>query len=364
MKKIIIPLIAIALVFIGLRSYYRSIPPEIGDEGETKPHTTVSKRIDILQQVDAAGVTAPLVQTDVKSEINGRIERIYIKEGEVVEQNQSLIQLDTRSLEAELDEAKKRFEAQKIRVEKSKRDFERLEKLANNNFARESEYLDAQTNYTLAQLELEIQQARLDSTLDKLDKALIRAPHAGTVLNFNLNEGQVITGASSVSNGTLLMQIADITRLKVDIDLNEVDINKVKLGDPAVIRFDAIQNETFKGTVTAVTTGAVFKNNARVFPTTISIDQVDTRIKPGISANISLSLEKAEDVVGVILSAVFIGEDKETQQPERFVYVINDASSMEKRTVTTGISDKQHIEIKSGLEADVTLSLVRPSKGK
>ncbi len=361
MKKILIALLLIGGAYYGYHVYTLQKIEAERKLAEQSRHQTTSKIVDIVQVVDAAGFTSAMVQTDVKSEIKGRVEKLFVVEGQKVELNQQLLRLDTRSLEAELDEARKRLETQVFRLEKNKRDWERLENLSKNNFARESEFQDAKTNYEIAKLELDIQKARVESTLDKLSKALLLAPNKGTVINLVVNEGQVISGADSVSGGNLLMQIADVTRLKVDIDLSEVDVNKVKVGDKADLRFDAIDGEKFSGTITAVTTSAIVKSNARIFPTTVTIDKTDARIKPGISANISLRLQSAKGVVGVVLSAVFIGENKEQSEPERFVYIVKPNGETEKRVVTTGISDRRHIEIKTGLEAGEVLQMLRPS---
>lgn len=360
MKKLII---ATLLILIGI-ILWQAYKPTDKDAGKTVSRTTTTQIVDIIQKVEATGITAPILQTDVKSEINGRVERILTTAGHTVKQDQELIYLDTRTIEAELEEAKRRHEAQALRLAKARRDFERLEKLSEKNYARESEYLDAKTNLQLAQLDLDIQAARLESAYDKRDKAIIKAPHDGTVLNLDINEGQVITGANSFSNGTTLLQIADITRLKIEIDLNEVDINKVNLGDKATLAFDALEDETFTGTITEISPNAVSKNNARTFPITISIDDTDPRIKPGISASIDLPIAEAHQVVGVSLSAVFISDDYDRKQPERMVYQVNNDGSYKQRIVTTGISDNQFIEITSGIEAGVKLSLIRPTTFK
>ena len=324
-----------------------------------------SKTVTIEQKIESSGTVEPEEETMVKSEIDGRIERIFVKEGDGVEKDTKLIKLDTRSIEAELDEAQRRYEKQKLELKKIKRDVKRLSALAEDKFARESDYLDAQTDLRIAQLELEIREARLESVLDDKDKALIKAPLQGTVLSLNVNEGEVITGASSVSNGTELLKIANLDKLEIELDLNEIDVNKVSVGQKASIHFDAVEDKTFEGTIRKISPNAKQENNTHTFPVTVSINSVDPTIKPGISAKVVFLIDRAEEVLGVPLSAVFIAEGKDKQKPDRFLFTIENEPGQPKRyrkyMVKVGLSDDQYIEITDGFdEAGKRVSLIRP----
>ena len=116
-------------------------------------------------------------------------------------------------------------------------------------FIPQKEYDDADIARKLAENDLEVQRAKLETLRQQIIKTDIRAPHAGVVLRLEAREGQVIVGAGSVSSGTVLMR-ADLSRLKVDTRLNEVDVVKVHLNDKVELTFDSVPDKTMTGTVT------------------------------------------------------------------------------------------------------------------
>jgi HlyD family secretion protein len=220
-----------------------------------------------------------------------------------------------------------------------------------------------------------VQRAKLETLRQQIIKTDIRSPHAGIVLKLDAREGEVIIGASSVSSGTVLMRIADLSRLKVDTRLNEVDVVKVNVGDKVQLTFDAVPNRTIAGTVTYISpsadTGESSSQNGgggqrgnsggggsvRGFETIVALDEVDSRIRPGITAHVKISMSKVSKAVAAPLTAVFI-------DGKRSVAYVKRGEQFEKREIEPGISDSAVVEIKKGLAAGDEIATEKPADDK
>lgn len=353
MKNIFITLILIALLtggFFAARQIWRE-SREADQEWST---TAVSQRQTIEEAIEAGGFVNPVHSTDVRSEISGRITRILVEPGDKVERGQILIELDRVTLESELSEAERNHEAEALRLQRAQRDYARLKQLRSGDFVQEKEFLDAETDMKLAEIQLTVREAQLDKARENLSRTIIRAPQSGMVANLDVNEGQVITGATSVSEGTRLMTIHDLANLYVQLEVNELDINKLKLGMPAQVTFDAVAGSTFSGRVSQIHPFAVNQNNLRVFRVEVTFEPGEKLVRPGISANIRIVTDRVEDAVALTLSAIF------TEGGKRFVYVVDDNGDVVRQPVQTGINNTRWVEIREGLDEGVTVTLTRP----
>ncbi|GHC11159.1 efflux RND transporter periplasmic adaptor subunit [Cerasicoccus arenae] len=320
-----------------------------------KPPQTSEVDIGSIEDVvTAGGYVEPVISTEVRSEITGRIETIHIKDGEKVASGQVLLELEKTERLTELEEAKRLYEAQALRLEQAQRDYARLEDLRAKNFTNEKDFLDSKTELGLMKIELDVRQARLDKASENLAKTTIRAPHEGVVGNFDLNPGQVITGATSVNQGTTLMTINDLLKLHVRTKVNELDINKIKPDMAARITFDALPEEEFTGVVSQIFSYAESEGNERIFRVLVTFEAGDERIRPGISATVTLPIAEVHDVTVVIPTALF-------KSKEGFVaYKKKGEGQWEKVSVETGLSDVHHVEVKSGLDKGDVVSLTLP----
>ena len=317
--------------------------------------TDKAEERDLEFVVSATGEVLPIMSSIVKSELSGRIVTLYVEEGDTVDRGQLLLELDRRSFEARLDEAERSLEAEQLRLDRAERDFNRQKELHAKEFVGEQSYLDAKTDYDLAQLNLEIAQARLEDAQDELSKTKIGAPHDGIVTKLDVTEGQVISGATSVSDGTELMTVAQLRQLYLEANISEVDVERLQLGQEAELSFDAIPDFSLSGEVSSIALSARRDGNVRVFPIEVIFETTDTRVRPGISARVDLPIARSEDAISVLLSAVFYGEAGERS----FVYM-KEGDAWRKQPVTVGINNLQHVEIIEGLEAGDVVALSRP----
>lgn len=305
--------------------------------------------------VEAGGEVLPVVSSAARSEISGRIARIFIEDGQKVESGQKLIELDQASLRTELREAERNFQAYELRVEQARWNYEREHELFDKDYSQKKSVMDNRIAFELAEIELAVREARLEKARENLEKTTIRASHDGIITDMDLNKGQVITGATSVNEGTQLMRINNLERLYIQVDVNELDIGKIREGMRARISFDALPDEEFSGEVARKFPYAREEGGQRVFRLHIGFDAADERILPGISANVTIPVEVMEDIPVVLMSAVF------TEKGEKVVYRLDASGRFRRQVVETGIDDLQKIHIISGVEPGDVLSLKRPN---
>jgi len=356
-KKII--LIVLALALIGGLVFVVQVLRGPSDAGNSGPRTVAGAELRTLRSlIESSGLVEAQNSTDVRSEISGRIQKLHVKDGDMVSRGDILAELDRITPEAELREAERNYEAEQLRTERARRDYERLKDLWEREFARESEYLDALTNYRLAAIQVQVRETQLERARENLAQTTIRAPQSGMVVDITVNEGQVITGATSVNEGTRLMSIYDLDLLLVQLNVNELDIEKLQLGDAARVTFDSLPDVEINGSVYRVSPFATQRDNLPVFRVAVAFDAGELFIRPGVSARIRIVVKELKDVVAVPISAVF------RDGRRRYIMVKNEDGEFERRNVELGLSDSGWVQILDGVNSGDEVSLMRPQGGR
>lgn len=363
LKKTLIILTAVALV--GGATWYWW--PENGKKGGRRaggpkgglpqnPIEAVVAVRDIEETVDAAGYVRPVIFSDVKAEVSGKILKIHVKDGQVVKKGAILIELDPLLVKADEDEARRNVQLQALNLEKTTRDLKRAEALREKGFVSDRELQDARTAYEVTKLQCDVAQSRLEKAEENVRKTVIVAPHDGMVSDSNnLVEGQVVIGAQSINSGTLLLRVSDVSVLRVDVNLNEFAATRLALGREATITFDSLPSLTKKGKVTFLApfgTPDAKTPDLRVFPCQVSFAAGDGA-RPGISANLSVLVARESGCLAIPVSAIFV------EGNDRIVYAKGEAGEWERRSVKLGLSDAGYTQVKSGVQAGETVSLVR-----
>lgn len=347
---LVVPCAAALIVFPGLR-------PNLRPAKKEKPIEKAAVGYRELEQfVHASGEVVALQATEIKSEISGRIAKVNVKPGDSVKAGQVLVELDDLELKSEQQEATFRIDASRIRLDRAKMDFDRKAQLRSEKFVMDKELDDAKTELNLAQNALDTEGARLQTIKERLVKSVIRAPHDGTVLNLKAREGVVVTGANTSGEASLLMQIANLDELQVQSEINEVDVIKVAIGMKAAVTFDSVPGLTLTGVLQFVSPSALPKDKdrtVRVFPITLSLEKAAGQVKPGISANITISTSKNPHALAVSVASVFT----ENNEPGVFVET---SGGWERRRVTLGASDNTFVEITAGLKEGEVVALQHP----
>jgi len=354
MKKTIILALAFGLILAAGWYFWQAWhTSQEASKKEAQPVFEVVER-SIEQNIEATGVVEPQVSIEVRSEISGRIESILVEAGDTVQRGQILIELDRNTLQNDLSEAERNLQSFQLRVEQAERNFRRLESLSEREFARVSELEDAKTAFELAKLDLEVRRTRVETARDNLDKATILAPQSGIVSDLDVNEGQVIVGATSVNQGTALMKVNDLSKLVVRSSINEIDVMRISKDTPVKITFDSIPGLAIDGEITEISRFGREENGVRVFPVEVTFPASDKRLRSGITANLIFPIDKVENVPAVLISAVFKIRGKQT------LVILRPDGEYEIREVKTGLSDTEYVQILDGAQPGDQVSLTRP----
>jgi RND family efflux transporter MFP subunit len=326
--------------------------------GNSIPRTATVQRRDIVSTVEAVGDINPANQVAIKSEVNGRIKSIAVVTGQQVHKDELMVSLDDTDLLTERDAAVTEIEGTRVRMEKARRDFDRNQELFTDKLVSREMFDNARTELDLSKNELAKAEKRLQGVDDKLKKIRILAPFDGTVLSVLVTPGQVVSGATGVNQGTDLLMLADLNQMVIRTHINQVDVTKLKVGLEAKIVVDSIADKKLTGRVTLIAPVATVKNDVKGFDVDVLITKGDPLIRPGMNANLTFDVARAENVLAVPLAAVFVEEGK------RLVYIQDGTTPPAARTVETGTADYRYCQLLSGVKEGETVLLEKPSPAK
>lgn len=356
LRLIVIAVVLGASIWGGRLAWQKLSPSLMGSKRQEKIPTSKARPATISEEIVAVGRLRAVFSTELRSEINGRIVKILGVDGQKVERNQEILRLDQQDLLTQIQEVDRTIEAARLKAQRARRDYERLLNLQQNGVVTTKDLEDARVASSLGENDAAIAEARAANLRDKLSKTVIRAAHNGTLLLRDLTEGQVITGAAAQNGGMLLGEVADLSVLMVRTNINEIDVARLKVGDPARVRVDSIRSMIIAGTIKRISTSASESSvdRTRVFPVDVVLDEADERLRPGMSATVIVTLARAEDALALPLSGVF-----STADSARYVFLLK-GERFEIREVETGIADTRRVQILSGLESGDEVALTRP----
>jgi RND family efflux transporter MFP subunit len=331
-------------------------PGLFGTKRQEKILTSKVRTATISEDIIAVGRLRAVFSTELRSEINGRIVRILATDGERLTKGQEILRLDQQDILTQLQEIERSIEAAKLRMQRSKRDFERLMELNKRGVVTTKDFEDARITSSLSENDAAIAEARAANLRDKLAKTIIRAPHDGTLLLRDLTEGQVITGAAAQNGGTLLGEVADLSLLMVRTNINEIDVARLKVAYPARVRVDSMRSVLMPGSIRRIATSALESNvdRTRIFPVDVILDEADERLRPGMSATVMFTLSRVENSIAAPLNSVF-----STAESARYVF-LKKGETFVAQQVEIGIADTRHVQIISGLQVGDDVARSRP----
>ena len=352
----------VAIIFLAAGVYY-GMPfiQEVQESAtsESTPNLTASvERRSITRTVETAGDIDPAEQVEIKAEISAKIKKIHFDVGDMVKKGELLIELDDRDLLTEKAARQQDITGAKLELQKAERDFDRNQKLFNKGLVAEQIFLDARTQRDIAINKFEAAKTRLLLVEDKFIKTKILSPMTGSILEMPVIEGQVVIAAASVSSGTLLMKIAQLDTMLIIAHVGQVDVTWLKPNMSANFTVDSLPDKLMTARISEISPIASIKRNIKGFTIEMAIESPDPRIRPGMTAMVSVPVETADNVLSVPLSAVFRDEDN-----KKVAYVRDgqEPPTVEKREVEVGLSNINYAEIKSGLSEQDTVLLTRPN---
>jgi HlyD family secretion protein len=274
------------------------------DDALTIPLQPVSRQT-IIVQAEATGVVEPINVIEVKAKSSGQIVAMPVETGTFVKPGDLLVQLDTRDTRNSYEQAKADLDAASVNLRVSKQAKDRADQLFKDRIITAVEHEAAQVADANAQATVLRNRAALDIRLQNLQDATVRAPVSGTVIEKDVSLGQVIaSGTGTFGGGTTILKMADLTKVRVRALVNETDIGKVRPGLAATVTVDAFPDRPFIGTVEKIEPQATIQQSVTMFPVLISIDNQARLLMPGMNGEVSIEVERRENVLAVSNDAV------------------------------------------------------------
>ncbi len=355
MKKLIITLLVLA--GIGYGGYYGWQTWQAQQRAAKAPkrqNTATLEERDIHFSVQSAGDIGPADQVSVRPEINGRIAELPVDIGDQVKRGAVLFTLNDSDLQKERAQHLTEIEGAKLQLQKAKRNYERSKQLAEARLISQEVFDDAKTDYDLANNNLEKSEKALAIVEEQLTKTKILAPFDCTVLTRPVSVGQAVSGSGGFNSGTEVMTIANLNDMIISAHINQADVTRLKVKQEVEIEIDSVPGLKMKGVIERIAPQATVKSNLKGFDARIVIRDIDPRVRPGMTANLSIPIISEKNVLAVPIAAVF------TEKGERFAYVKTGEDMYERRSIQIGVSDLNYVEVTDGLEAGEVIALEPP----
>jgi HlyD family secretion protein len=305
-------LLGVLGVTVSVAAYYRSG----GTAAEPRFLTAPVARGDVVNAIEATGTLEAVETVEVGSQVSGTIKSLQADFNSVVKAGQVIAQLEpslfeaqveqARSsllrLEADLDRAKVALEDADIKLRRA-RELWDMQLIAKTDLeAAEATFRQAQASIKSADAQLAQGQASLNQNQVNLSHTVIRAPIDGIVISRNVNVGQTV--AASMSAPVLFVIAKDLSRMRVNANIDESDIGRIAAGQSALFTVDAYPGERFPGVVSQVRLQPVVESNVVSYVTIIDVANRGLKLKPGMTANVTVEISRQDDTLRVPTSAL------------------------------------------------------------
>lgn len=275
--------------------------------------TAAVERRDIVANAEATGTVEPVNIVEVKSKASGLITAMPVDIGTVVSAGQLLVQIDTRDVKNQYDQTVAAMQAAQTSLSVAAAQKKRSDDLFAQEVITPQEHETAALAYANAQSQLVKARTDVDLARQRLEDATVRAPIAGTIIAKPVSLGQVITSATSgPTGGTTILQMADLSKVRMRAMVNETDVGNVKPGQVASVVVDAFPNTRFQGVVEKVEPQAVVQQSVTMFPVLISLDNRDGRLLPGMNGEVTMTVQDKKGVLAIPADAVRAMKDVAT----------------------------------------------------
>ncbi len=271
----------------------------------TIPTATIQRR-DIVVNAEATGSIEPINVIEVKSKTaSGQVTKMSIEIGTFVKPGDLIVQIDTTDLHTQFEQSKADFTAASSNFEVAKAQLTRQQQLFKERIITQSELETAQTAFANAQATLLRNQGTRDLNAQRLTDATVRASITGTIITKPVSLGQVIqAGGGSVSGGSVIATMADLTKVRARALVNETDIGAVAAGQPATVTVDAFPDRVFRGIVEKIEPSATVQQNVTMFPVLISLDNSEGLLRPGMNGEVAVLTDERLGVIAVPNDAI------------------------------------------------------------
>ncbi len=332
MRKKWIVYIVIAALVLGGGGWLISQRQSAQSAGSDQPtETAVVQRGDLIMSVEASGSLAPRVEVSLAFTAGGRVVEVLVAKGQSVEAGQPLLRLDTQVLEWQVEQARLSLTLAELDLSEAR-----------------DKYAEGDEPVESAKVRVEKARLSLEETEWKLEQATLTAPISGTVTALLVDSGEI------VNNGQTVIVVSDVNTFQADINLDETDVARIAIGGTVTITIDAFPGAELSGKVIDIAPSARIQSGVVLYPVTVRLDATDLPLRPGMTANVTIIVEKRENTLIVPFRAV------ETEGGQAFVTLQTDSGS-QRVPVTLGLITDTQIEILSGVsEGDLVAVYANP----
>ncbi|MDR2499313.1 MAG: efflux RND transporter periplasmic adaptor subunit [Tannerellaceae bacterium] len=358
-KKKIILWTAIAIV-IALFAIYIAGKGKSAAAGAYRLETARAERSTMINAITATGTVEPVITVEVGTQVSGIISKLYVDYNDVVTRGQLLAEMDKVNLEAELAAKEADLAASRSQFDYQEKNYNRSRSLHEKQLISESDFETATYNYLQAKSSYDRLRSDMIRVRRNLEYAIITSPIDGVVVKRAVEQGQTV--AAGFSTPTLFTIANDLTQMRVIANVDEADIGEVQEGQNVTFTVDAYPEDTFEGRVTQVRLEATVTANVVTYSVVISAPNPDLKLKPGLTANVSIRTLERPAVLALpykalrfvpdnaMLKAMNLTADEAAEAPEgKKIVWQREGNSLKPREIRIGASTINAVEILEGL---------------
>lgn len=310
---------------------------------------------NIMNSITATGTIEPVTSVTVGTQVSGIVSKLFVDYNSVVKKGQVIAELDKTNLMSQLNTAKTQLATAQSQLNYQTANYKRYKTLFEKGLVAADDFDNAKLSYTQAKEQVASAKEEVQCAQTNLGYATITSPIDGVVLSKLVEEGQTV--AASFSTPELFTIAQDLTNMQVVADVDEADIGDVKEGERVTFTVDAYPDDTFEGEVKQVRQEATTTNNVVTYEVVISAPNADLKLKPGLTANVTIYTAERKGVLSVPSKALRFTPQKETVGKMKIVDVANaknkvwtiEGNSIVAHKVNIGMTDGTNTQIVGGI---------------
>jgi len=347
-----------------------------------KKQQTVPQTLEV--SIEASGVIEAISAVEIKSKASGEVLFLGAEVGDFVTKGYMLAQIDQRTANNIVDQTKSDLEASKVRLSNAESQFNRGKELHMNASISDKDFEDIKENYAQAKSTLVRNEVSYENAKIALDDTVVKSPIDGTVISRPVEVGQVISSPTSAfGEGSILMTMADLSKVRVRALVDEIDVGKVSIGQSVSIKVAAYRDKEFIGTVSKIEPRAYVQQNVTTFPVLIDIENDENLLLIGMNTDVvievlnkdvamsipTMSLRTRKDIytatsiIDIKKEDIdkFLIEKVQGENFNKFIVIKDTKKGPYLSWVKVGVSDLANVEIIEGLSQD-DIVYILPSK--
>lgn len=356
MKKVLLIVFVLALLgsmgWLGHYFWKKSQKPPVTYE------TIQPKVATVIKKTVATGSIVPKKEVDIKPQVSGILDKLYVEEGEQVKRGEKLAKIKVIPNMTNLSNAETSLQRQKINLRNAKQNFERQKQLFEQKVISEQDFQEAKLQLDLARQDVATAEENLQIIKEGTPRdagsttTLVKATVSGMVLSIPVKEGTSVIESNTFNEGTTVAQIANMNEMEFQGKVDESEVGKLQTGMDLLLTIGAIEDEEFSAKLKFIAPKGIEEEGAIKFDIKADVSlQEDQFVRAGYSANADIVLDRRDSVLTIQESALIIKGDSV------FVEVETQPQQFERRAITIGLSDGLKAEVLDGLAQDARVKV-------